>query len=234
VSRAEDRTFASFVAQRSTTLLRTAYLLTGDRVAAVDLLQQALVVVHRHWSELPDDEAATARARRELVAVHTGWRRRLWWGDLLASSPVLADVRGFPGFALPAADTGPRDPTTTALARLPAGLRAALVLRYGEELPEPAAAQLLDCAVEQLRARTERGLSRLQGLLAEATDEPDDDVVRRLRHDLAARAGQVTAPPDGLVEQVEDAERAQRRNRAGLGVLVAFVVLVVVLVAVTL
>jgi DNA-directed RNA polymerase specialized sigma24 family protein len=227
-----DRSFREFVTARSPELLRTAYLLSGGRSAAVDLLQQALIAVHRHWAELDDDGAATARARRELVAAHTSWRRRLWLGDLLASSPVLASVRGLPGFALPAPDPGPHDPTTTALAQLPAGLRAALVLRFGEDLPEAATAQALDCPVEQVRARTEAGLTRLRGLLA-ATGERDDDVVRRLGHDLAARAGELTAPPDGLAEQVEEARRAQRRHLAGLVVLAGLLALVVLLVALT-
>jgi DNA-directed RNA polymerase specialized sigma24 family protein len=228
-----DRSFPEFVTARSPELLRTAYLLSGGREAAVDLLQQALIAVHRHWAELADDDAATARARRELVAAHTSWRRRLWLGDLLASSPVLAGVRGLPGFALAAPDPGPRDATTAALARLPAGVRAALVLRFGEELPEAATAQLLDCPVEQVRARTEAGLTRLRGLLPEAADQRDDDLVRRLRHDLAARAGEVTTAPGGLAAQVEDARRAQRRHLGALGALAGVLVLVVLLVALT-
>jgi DNA-directed RNA polymerase specialized sigma24 family protein len=228
-----DRSFPEFVTARAPELLRTAYLLSGGRSAAVDLLQDALTAVHRHWAELADDEAATARARRELVAAATSWQRRVWLGDLLASSPVLAGVRGLPGFALEPPDTGPRDATTTALAQLPAGLRATLVLRYGEDLSEEAAAELLNCPVEQVRARTEAGLTRFGSLLAGETDQRDDDVVRRLRSDLAARAAQLTAPPGGLAARVEDAGRTRRRHLAGLAALAGFLVLVVLVVALT-
>ena len=49
----QERQFREFVAARSSALLRTAYLLTGDVHHAQDLLQTALLV-----TSLPKDEAS--------------------------------------------------------------------------------------------------------------------------------------------------------------------------------
>src|SRR4051794_39554808 len=86
--------FEAFVAERSTELLRTGYLLTNDRVQARDLLQTALMAAYRHRDEPTDP---TAQARRALVGAHTGWQRRLRVGDLLAESPPMAGTTRLPG-----------------------------------------------------------------------------------------------------------------------------------------
>jgi DNA-directed RNA polymerase specialized sigma24 family protein len=44
-----DDGFREFVTARSPALLRTAYLLLGDRALAEDLLQTALVKAYRPW-----------------------------------------------------------------------------------------------------------------------------------------------------------------------------------------
>jgi DNA-directed RNA polymerase specialized sigma24 family protein len=230
-----DGSFDAFVAERSTELLRTASLLTGDAAAARDLLQDALIAVHRHWDQLAGDEQAAARARRELVAAHTGRLRRLWIGDLLASSTLLAGTSGLPGFGPPGHGAGPPpDGTAAAVARLPRRVGATLVLRYGQELPESATAEALGCPVEEVRARTRRGLARLRDELDGAAGADDAALTERLRRDLAARAAQVPAAPDGLAGQVRDGQRARRHHLAGLWGLAAFLVVVVLLVAVNL
>src|SRR3954463_14981741 len=118
--------FEVFVAECSTELLRTGYLLTNHRVQARDLLQTALMAAYRHRDEQPDP---VAQARRGLVGGHTGrarrrrgggahagWQRRLRVGDLLAESPLMAGTAGLPGFGTGVpTDPGPRTPLTTAL-----------------------------------------------------------------------------------------------------------------------
>ena len=46
--------FRSYVAGRSAALLRTAYLLTGDRTDAEDLLQTALAKTYLSWDRIRD------------------------------------------------------------------------------------------------------------------------------------------------------------------------------------
>ena len=236
---AGDGRFAAFVAERSTSLLRTAYLLTGDRGPARDLLQTALIAAHRRWDTVPDDEAGTALVRRELVAALTSRRRRLWIGDLLTESTLLAGTAGLPGFARPAADVGPHDDLTAALLRLPPRQRAALVLRHGEGLSEAATADALGAPAAAVRDWTAAGLTRLRTLLeatgaTEATGTtgttgPDDDALAgRLRRDLPGRAADIAAAPEGTLDDVLDGARSVRWHVVGLAALAAFVVLVLV------
>jgi len=220
--------YPDFVAERSTALLRTAYLLTGDRAQATDLLLTGLAAVRRHWTPATGADAATQLARRAMVASHTGWQRRIELGHLLADSPLLSGASALPGFSSSTADHGRRSGTSAALARLPARSRAALVLRYGEGLPEPAVAELLARPAEDVAAETERGLAALGELLSGETTPAD--VERRLRHDLGEQAAEVTATPDGVAGLAQERDRGDRRHLAGLLALVAFAVAVVLVV----
>jgi RNA polymerase sigma-70 factor (sigma-E family) len=158
---AEDD-FASFVARRSTALLRTAYLLTGDRGHAEDLLQTALIKTHRHWHRITDREDPTAFVRRVLVTTHAGWRRRMRFAEFVSATPLLGGAED------PGLDLGDRDRVATALAQLPPRMRAVLVLRYFEDLSEAGTAEVLGCSVNTVKTHTTRGLARLRVLLAEA------------------------------------------------------------------
>ena len=220
-----DPSFERFVAGSSTDLLRTAYLLTGDQGQATDLLLTGLAAARRHWTPGTGPDSGAEVARRAMVASHTGWQRRLELGHLLADSPLLAGMSGLPGFASPTADRGRRSGTSAALARLPARTRAALVLRYGEGLSEPAAAELLGCSAEDVAAETGRGLATLR-----ADETGTTDVESRLRHDLAEQAAEVTAAPGGVTGLVQERDRGDRRHLVGLLALLAFAVAVVLLV----
>jgi RNA polymerase sigma-70 factor (sigma-E family) len=225
--------FEAFVAERSMTLLRTAYLLTGDRGHAQDLLQTALIKSYRHWDRVGGGDP-TAWVRRVLVATHTSWRRRLELGDLLAQSPVLSGMAGFPGFSRPATDPGRRSEIGDALRKLAPQPRAVLVLRHGEDLSESAIAEALGCPVGALAAESARGLLQLQQFLGGTgeTASPGPDIGSRLRHDLAAQAREITEAPD--VAQVLAGVRSQRWHRIALLAALAFVVAVAVLVLLSL
>jgi RNA polymerase sigma-70 factor (sigma-E family) len=156
----DDGSFEAFVAERSTTLLRTAYLLTGDRGHAEDLLQTALIKAYRHWGRIDHDDP-TAFVRRVLVTTHASWRRLSRVSEFVSSSPLLA------GVSQPPVDLGERDEMTTALATLPPRMRAVLVLRYWEDLSEAGTAEVLGCSVNTVKTHTSRGLARLRQLLGD-------------------------------------------------------------------
>jgi DNA-directed RNA polymerase specialized sigma24 family protein len=210
--------FEAFVTDRSTELLRTAYLLTGDRRSAQELLQTALIAAHRHWDQLADADRATVFVRRAVVTASTGWRRWLRVGDLLSSSQLLAGAEGLSGFGRPAADPGERDRTTVALEALAPRMRAALVLRYGDELSAADTAELLGCPVDTVVADTDRGLAQLGNTGA--------GLARQLRE----RAQQVTAVPDDVRVSVLEGALSRRRHRWALAALLAVLVGIVLLV----
>ncbi|MBN1094100.1 SigE family RNA polymerase sigma factor [Blastococcus sp. TML/M2B] len=156
--------FADFVEQWSPALLRVAFLLTGDRWLAEDLLQTSLLKTSRRWSRLADPQAAYPYVRRVLVTTHAGWRRRRRVGEVLTDRlPERA-----------ASEAGPVEPgrAVAALATLPPRMRAVVVLRYHEDLSEAATAAALGCSVGSVKSQASRGLARLRALLS-----PSDDLV---------------------------------------------------------
>ncbi len=119
-----DSDFTSFVGASHRSLLHTAYLLFGDRGHAEDLVQTALVRTYTAWPRLREPAAAHAYARTTLVRASQRWRSRRWHGEV-------------PFGVLPQSvadqDTDRTD-VRRALASLPAGQRAVLVLRFFEDL----------------------------------------------------------------------------------------------------
>ena len=218
----DQRTFDEFVAERATAMLRTAYLLTGDRGSARDLLQTALIAADRHRDRFADPAEATAFVRRELVAEHTSWRRWLRLGDLLSESPVMAGAAGFPGFpARRPADPGPQDEFSAPLAQLPPRVRAALVLRYAEGASGADTAAALGRPIEEVAIDTARGLDRL------GTDGA------RLGRVLTERAQSTTAVPDEVRASTREGAQAQRNHRLALLVLAAVLIAIALIVVVT-
>ena len=65
--------FRSYVVARSPALLRTAYLLTGNRADAEDLLQTALAKTYLAWERIREREALDGYVRRVMINTHTSW-----------------------------------------------------------------------------------------------------------------------------------------------------------------
>jgi len=156
--------FREFVATRWTALLRTAYLLTGDHDRAEDLVQSALVRVHRHWPKLlaKDDRSQwrtpEAYVRKTMVNLNTDWWRRL--GSRERPSGILPGGDR-PSSADAYAEMEIREDLWTELRALPPKMRAALVLRYFEDLSEAETAEILGCSIGTVKSQCSRGLARL-------------------------------------------------------------------------
>jgi RNA polymerase sigma-70 factor (sigma-E family) len=150
-----DDRFREFVELRYVELLRTAYLLTGARPAAEDLVQTALLRAMRRWSRIDDP---VAYLRRVMVNQRTsGWRRAARLTEqLTAHLPERADGADL------AEGVATRDELVRALAELPPKMRAVLVLRYWEDLSEAETAELLGCSVGTVKSQASRGLARLR------------------------------------------------------------------------
>ncbi|WP_244932044.1 SigE family RNA polymerase sigma factor [Nocardioides sp. W7] len=148
--------FEEFVAARSGALWRSAYLLTGDRQKAEDLLQTALVKVWRRWDSIVRREAAEAYVRAAIATTYTDWWRRRWNGEVPTSA--LPDAAG------PCESTGVevRRDVLAALARLPRGQRAVVVLRFFDDLSEQQTADALGVSVGTVKSQTSRALAALR------------------------------------------------------------------------
>lgn len=163
MDRADDEDFRGFVATRSAALLRTAYLLTGDRGHAEDLLQNALTKAYRHWGRIRAAGNPEAYVRRILVN-----ERRTWWRRYGGREVTLDRLPERGGPDEPAA-VDERDALWRALQAMPPRTRAVLVLRYWADLSEVDTAAAPGCSVGSVKSQASRGLRRLQELLDPAT-----------------------------------------------------------------
>ena len=153
--------FRSYVSARSPVLLRTAYLLTGNRADAEDLLQTALAKTYLAWDRIRERQALDGYVRRVMVNTQTSWWRRRKVEEhptdqLPERSDRDARSRDF------AADADLHDALWSALAGLPRRQRAMVVLRYYEDLSEAETARVMGVSVGTVKSTTSRALSRLR------------------------------------------------------------------------
>jgi RNA polymerase sigma-70 factor (sigma-E family) len=154
--------FTEFVAARQQALLRTAYLLTSDLHSAEDLVQISLAKAYLAWDRLRDPKAVEAYVRKIMVNEHTSWWRRAWRRnerstDTLPESPTADDPSGF----------AQRDAMWELVQTLPPKQRAAVVLRYYEDMSEAETARVLGCSVGTVKSQTSRAIGALRVRLAE-------------------------------------------------------------------
>ena len=141
--------------------LRLAYLLTGDRGLAEDLVQEAFVRVAGRFVHLRDPDAFSAYLRRAVVNLaNSHFRRRRVERAYLTRATSDAAVRAGAGPA--GASVEDRDQLWFALARLPQRQRAAIVLRYYEDLSEARIAELLQCRPGTVKSLLSRGLEAMR------------------------------------------------------------------------
>jgi len=152
----DDAAFRDYVLTRSTALLRMAIMLTGNRADAEDLLQAALVKTYRSWSKINDRAALDAYVRRAMVNTHISWwrRRRLeeYPTDELPDQ-VVADH---------AWDSDMAEVVRRALDRLPQRMRAAVMLRYFEDMTESEIAATLGISLGTVKSTVSRAVARLR------------------------------------------------------------------------
>jgi RNA polymerase sigma-70 factor, ECF subfamily len=194
VDKADEERFRQFVAGRSDSLLRTAYLLTGDRGKAEDLLQTALVKTYLSWGRIKHDQAVEGYTRKIMANTATSWWRRKWSAE--QPTDILPE-RGQPDASSRVADT---EEMRRFLGGLPARQRAVLVLRYFADLSEAQVADELGISRGAVSGYANRGLNTL-------------------RERMLAETSYVRARPD-LGRRVTAQGKATRRNRQRLGVAV--------------
>ncbi|HEY9337078.1 SigE family RNA polymerase sigma factor [Kribbella sp. NPDC050459] len=147
--------FAEFATSRHGALFRYAYLLTGDRGLAEDLVQEALVKTYVGWHRLRDPSNAEAYTRRAITTTAIGWWRRKSWRAERPNDDV-------PDRAAAGDDATARIWLWRELQKLPPRQRAALVLRYYEDLTEPQTAEILGCSVGTVKSQVSDALKKLR------------------------------------------------------------------------
>jgi RNA polymerase sigma-70 factor (sigma-E family) len=149
-----DEEFTDFARASAPGLRHAAYLLTGDRDAAEDAVQTALVRTYAAWRRVRRDDAF-AYCRRVMVNYLTDkWRRRLkeYATDALPETPY-GDI---------ADEIALRHWITGALAELTIRERAVVVMRYLFDLPEAAVARDLGITVGTVKSTSSRALAKMR------------------------------------------------------------------------
>jgi len=126
-----DADFSAYLAARQPTLLRTAYLLTGSRADAEDLLQTSMAKLYLAWDRVREREAVDAYARRIMVNEHNSLWRRAWKRQEIAVDEVPEREAHEDRY-----DDGRDAALWSFVQSLPRRQRAIVVLRYYEELTE--------------------------------------------------------------------------------------------------
>jgi RNA polymerase sigma-70 factor (sigma-E family) len=136
--------------------IRLAYFLSGDRQQAEDLVQEAFVRVAGRFRHLRVPDNFPAYLRRTIVNLYTSQLRRR---RLERAYVARRDVG--PPVSHPE-DAAQRDELWRALQRLPKRQRAAIVLRYYEDLSEREAADILRVSTGALNALVARATATLR------------------------------------------------------------------------
>lgn len=158
-------TFEEFVDLRLPALSRFAVMLTGDTHTAQDLIQETMIRAHQRWRRIEATDAPERYVRRMITNGFIDMRRSSWYRRvILRDSPPDPAPTPDPGEG-----TAQRDEMWLLLARLPRQQRAAVVLRYYEDLSDAEIADVLGCAVGTVRGYISRALATLRTQWAPTT-----------------------------------------------------------------
>lgn len=147
--------FDAWATARLPGLLRFAYLVTGSQHAAEDAVQSALVTACEKWPRISRREDPDAYVRRMVVNAHvSAWRR---FGR---RQSVVEAVRERTEDPTAAVDRG--DAVWRVCAALPRQQRAAVVLRFYEDLDYGEIAAVLGVAEATVRSHVHRALAALR------------------------------------------------------------------------
>jgi RNA polymerase sigma-70 factor (sigma-E family) len=153
--------YREFVLARGAALSRAAYLLTGDRSAAEELTQAALVKAALRWRRVVAAGDPEAYVRRILVNEHISWWRRFGRRERASAYHGIEIGQSDPSEA-----AAQRLDMAAALARLPKRQRAVVILRFYEDLTEVETAAAMGCSVGTVKSQASAALAKLRRYLS--------------------------------------------------------------------
>jgi len=160
-----DPGFDEFVHDRSKVLLRTAFLLVGDRGHAEDLLQTALLRTAQRWRHAR--EHPEAYARQVLVNLaRDRWRRSRRRVTEQSTDAMPAAPPSHQDHSDAVVD---RDMILRALALLPQRQREVVVLRFFADLSVADTAAAMRTSEGTVKSYTSRALDQLRRSLGDDT-----------------------------------------------------------------
>jgi RNA polymerase sigma factor (sigma-70 family) len=152
----------SLYLQHAPSALRFAYFLSGDQETARDLVQDAFVRVAGRFRYLRQPDGFDAYLRRTIVNLNVSRLRRL-----KVERSTLTREAGYQVVAVVERDPSVSDELWQAILDLPPRQRAAIVLRFYEDLSEWQAADILRCSVKALNQLVVRAMKTLRTRIGE-------------------------------------------------------------------
>lgn len=161
----EDVEFTGFYGRHAPRLVKYAYLICGDSATAEELVADAMAKALPRFRQ-----GRIAEPELYLRRIITNAARRRRRRAALERRELKRTQReGSPHAALDGA-VADRLALWPALQELPAGQRAAVVLRYFEDYTEDQTARALNVRVGTVKSRVARGLARLRSTLSDKAD----------------------------------------------------------------
>ena len=157
--------FIAYYTARGASIRATAYLLCHDWHLAEDLTQTTFIKLYHAWHRVSRHEVLDQYARKVLLRTFLDERRRPWRRE---HAVVPHSVR----FDVEVHDPNPETKLRLkqALATIPKGQRAMLVLRFWADLPVEEVAAIMDCTPGTVKSQTARGLEKLRSVLGAPLD----------------------------------------------------------------
>ncbi len=165
-SRSRDADFSEFLLARQPALLRTAYLLTGERANAEDLLQNSLAKLYLAWDKVRDRDSVDAYLRRIMINENYATWRRPWKRREIVVDQIPEAGHGI----VDEYDDGGSARLWSFVQTLPKRQRAVIVLRYYEQLSEAEIADALGCSVGTVKSQASRALASLRARAPQSLD----------------------------------------------------------------
>ncbi|WP_309649559.1 SigE family RNA polymerase sigma factor [Nocardioides sp.] len=159
--------FDEWVDARVPALLRFAFLVTGSQHDAEDAVQAALTQACEKWSKVSRADDPDAYVRRMVVNAHVSRWRRAGRRELSVAEvhdTALTDV---------AEGVSTSDAVWRVCSALPRQQRAAVVLRFYEDLDYDEIAAVLGVSQVTVRGYVHRALAALRALLTDPNDPND-------------------------------------------------------------
>lgn len=140
--------------------IRLAYLITGDRVLAEDIVQDAFVKLAARLRHLRDPNGLAPYLRQIIVNLTNAYfrRRKVERRYLKREATQPQPAQG--------PDVAERDAVWALLRALPTRQRIAIVLRFYEDLSVAQTAEVMRCRPGTVKSLVSRGTDRLRQVMA--------------------------------------------------------------------
>lgn len=155
-----DLEYAWFFRAEFPMVLRTVFLILGDRGKAEDVTQEAFIQLLSHWKKISRYERPDAWVRRVAIRLAVKMQRRERMREVLERG--TSDAQGL---------NAPDVDLANALRQLPLKQRTCVLLFYYEDRPIAEIVDILGISEGAVKVHLHRARERLAALLGEEVDE---------------------------------------------------------------